>query len=615
MKRLAYAAALAALIAAWLGAPAHCAVVFSQPHDGSGTLHKSSWYPPDGLDGDVYCWDGFSLGSATAITEIRWRGGYELHPSGTGQSPVSDFEISIYRSIPAGTQPDLGAGGRLYHQFVGGNAAETSAGPFGGVAMFDYDYVLPSPFQAAATTPYWIQIEASQGAVAPSFAPDWGFAVGAGGNNSHFRFTTGGIYQTITQDLAFSLLASDGATVAIDATVSPPGAGSITGAGAYPVGSLVSLLASPAVGWGFVNWTENGAVVSSQPSYGFTATTNRSLVANFVPAYTITTQSSPPYAGVTTGDGVYNTGATVNLNAIPNHGFVFTGWSDGAVTALHSFPAEFDALLTAFFESAFDAVTYDFDNAPAHSSFPLDLTINGLGAHFTGNYSIQTCDALGFTPVGFSGLCVYPNSVFASDLVIDFSEMLKDFSVLYAVSELACNSSATMRVTAYRDGVFAGTNTMNATPGTYPTATLAIVAPSGFNRAVVHWDAPGSGCQDYGPIFLADIVTVTRLAPVSVPPDQPLPTSARFLAPEPNPFRRVTAFTFVLPASGPGTLAVYDVSGRLIRTLAKGTLDAGPHTIEWDALDDAGRDVGSGVYQIILEAGASRLMHRVVRIH
>jgi len=472
--------------------------------------------------------------------------------------------------------------------------------------------VLPSPFQADPGTTYWIQIEASQGAVPPSYAPDWGFAVGTGGNNSHFSFITGSIYQTITQDLAFSLLASDGPTVNISASVSPTGSGSITGTGAYPVGSLVSLLASPAAGWGFVNWTENNFPVAGQPQLQFAASVNRTLVANFVPAYTVTTASWPAYAGRTTGDGIYNSGSMVNVQAISNHGFVFVSWSDGATTALHSFPAEADVLLTAFFESAFNAATFDFDSAPLHSSLPLDLSVNGLNAHFTGNYSIQTADALGFTPAGFFGFCIYPNSVFASDLVIDFSEMLTDFSVLYAVSELACNSSATMRVTGYRDGAFAGTNTTNASPGTYPTATLSITAGAGFNRAVVHWDAAGSGCQDYAPIFLADNVTVTRLAPVGVD-NGPSLSGPRLNVPQPSPFRQSTNIVFALVSGGPVDLSVYDVSGRKVRTLVKGTLSPGPHPMTWDGNDDAGCRTGAGVYHISLQAEGRRLTQRVVR--
>jgi hypothetical protein len=582
---------LLALLALLIASPIHAAVAFVQPHDGGGALHKSSWYPPDGLDGDAYCWDDFTLPSNRAITEVHWRGGYEFHPSGSGQSAVSDFEVSIYRSIPAGTQPDVGAGGRLVHYFVGGNAGETPAGAFGGVQMFDYAFTLPSPFQATGGVKYWVQVEASQGAAAPSYAPDWGFAVGTGGNNAHFRRITGGTYQAPLQDLAFSLNASDAATVTITASESPAGAGTITGAGAYPVGSTVSLMATANAGFGFVNWTENGTPVRNQPGYTFTASADRTLVANFVPTFTITVSAFPAYGGTVTGGGVYNDGATVNLAATANPGFVFTTWSDSDPEANRSFPAASDLDLVAYFDNAPGAVTYDFDSAPVHSSFPLDLTVNGLTAHFTGGYSIQPAGTLGFTPLGFAGLCVYPNSVFASDLGVSFPEALTDFSILYAVDELGCDTSARMRVTAYLAGAQVGTNTMVApVPGTYPSATLAISVPGGFNSVVVHWDAAGTGCQDYGPIFLADNVTVTRATALVGASTGGTSGVARLAAPAPSPFHGATMVRYFLPRAGDARLDV----------------------LTWDGTDAAGRQVGAGMYYLRLEGAGSVHSRRVV---
>ena len=602
---------LAVLLSCLLVPQGRAVVVFDQPHNGGGTLHKSSWYPPDGLDGDAYCWDNFTLAANTAVTEVHWRGGYEFHASGTGQSPVFDFEVSIYRSIGGNSQPDLGVGGRLVHYFVGGNAAEAAAGSFGGVAMYDYHFTLPSPFQAAGGTTYWVQIEASQGLAPPSFAPDWGLATGTGGNNAHFRFITGGTYQAPLNDLAFSLYASSAPTVTITASESPAGAGVITGAGNYPIGSLVSLSAAANTGWGFVNWTEGVTQVSANPNYSFTATVDRTLVAHFDSAYAVTTSVFPPYGGAVTGAGVYLRGSTVTLAAAPAHGFVFNSWSDGTLTATYQFPAVADVMLAAFVDSAPDAVTYDFDSGPVHTSLPLDLTVTGLTAHFAGDYSIQPVGTLGISPAGFSGLCLWPNSVFASDLVIDFSETLIDFSVLYAVDELACDTSARMRVTGYLDGAFVGTDTMVAVAGTYPSATLSLVAPSGFNRVVVHWDAPGSGCQDYGPIFFADNVTVTRaVVPSGV--GIPAPTVVRLAAPAPNPFRRATTIRFDLPAAGGVRLTLFDVAGRLVRTLVDAPRAAGAQSVTWDGADDSGRAVSAGVYLLRMDVGSTHMSRRVV---
>jgi hypothetical protein len=166
------------------------------------------------------------------------------------------------------------------------------------------------------------------------------------------------------------------------------------------------------------------------------------------------------------------------------------------------------------------SVLFDFDNAPVHTSLPIDLTVGGITAHFSsaglGGYSIQPADTLGFTPAGFGGNCVYPNGNNAADLLVSFSTPLTDFSILYAPQELACDSSATLRVTAYWNGAFVATATTNATWNctcTWTSQLLPISSAQPFNSVVVHYDAPPSPipnpCQDYGTIFLADNMTVT----------------------------------------------------------------------------------------------------------
>ena len=70
-------------------------------------------------------------------------------------------------------------------------------------------------------------------------------------------------------------------TYTITATASPEGYGTVTGAGTYTDGANVVLTATPIGSYSFVNWTENGDEVSTNPTYSFTATANRNLVANF----------------------------------------------------------------------------------------------------------------------------------------------------------------------------------------------------------------------------------------------------------------------------------------------------------------------------------------------
>ena len=169
------------------------------------------------------------------------------------------------------------------------------------------------------------------------------------------------------------------------------------------------------------------------------------------------------------------------------------------------------------------SVLFDFENAPQFTSLPVDVTAGGVTAHLSATgqgYSIQLYNCQGLSPVGFSGLCVYPNSIYAADLIVDFSMPLTDFSILYAPEEYACDSSATMRVTAYLNGAPVGTATTNAQAGTWPSETLRFSSPQTFNRVVVHYDAAPVTGGDYGPIFMADNLAVT-LAPQPIVLGQP----------------------------------------------------------------------------------------------
>jgi hypothetical protein len=62
-------------------------------------------------------------------------------------------------------------------------------------------------------------------------------------------------------------------------------------------------------------------------------------------------------------------------------------------------------------------------------------------------------------------------------------------------------------------------------------------------------------------------------------------------------------------------LEVIDVSGRLVRNLAGGAaLDAGSHTVVWDARDERGEALESGLYLVRLNAGGVVRISRMVLV-
>lgn len=147
-------------------------------------------------------------------------------------------------------------------------------------------------------------------------------------------------------------------------------------------------------------------------------------------------------------------------------------------------------VIAAVFSASAQAVLFDFNNAPPYTPLPISQTVCGITAYFSATgqgYSIQSAGTMGFTPPGFSGYCIYPSNVYPADLLVSFDQTLTKFSIIYACQELGCDDAATMRVTAYMNGSFIGTNTRTATfPGTWPVDTLSCSFPQGFNSVVVY---------------------------------------------------------------------------------------------------------------------------------
>ncbi len=110
-------------------------------------------------------------------------------------------------------------------------------------------------------------------------------------------------------------------------------------------------------------------------------------------------------------------------------------------------------------------------------------------------------------------------------------------------------------------------------------------------------------------------VLVFRDALTAAP--DPIATPARFaLQPaQPNPFNPSTRLTFTLPAAGAARLRVYDLGGRLVRTLVdESSLAAGSHVATWDGRDDGGRAAAAGIYVGRLDANGQTASRRMVLV-
>jgi len=82
----------------------------------------------------------------------------------------------------------------------------------------------------------------------------------------------------------------------------------------------------------------------------------------------------------------------------------------------------------------------------------------------------------------------------------------------------------------------------------------------------------------------------------------------------PNPATSATTINFTLsnPSPATSTLAIYDLSGRLVTTLVDDILDAGDYQACWDLRSDDGEKVASGVYVYRLTSGIEQESRRMV---
>ena len=134
--------------------------------------------------------------------------------------------------------------------------------------------------------------------------------------------------------------------------------GSVSGGGTVNEGANVTVVATAKTNYRFVNWTESGNPVSTDASYTFSATKNRTLVANFevIPPtqYTINVSPNNTNWGSVSGGGTVNEGANVTVVATAKTNYRFVNWTEGgnpvSTDASYTFSATKNRTLVANFE-------------------------------------------------------------------------------------------------------------------------------------------------------------------------------------------------------------------------------------------------------------------------
>jgi hypothetical protein len=129
----------------------------------------------------------------------------------------------------------------------------------------------------------------------------------------------------------------------------------------------------------------------------------------------------------------------------------------------------------------------------------------------------------------------------------------------------------------------------------------------------------GSSLPTLGKVALRDVNNRPAAHPTSrsnetavASPRLSAPARLELVGARPNPFGQATEIVFRLPAATSVSLRIYDVTGRLVRALQDGILDAGEHVARWDGRTAEGSPAASGIYFYTFQASDVRETRKLI---
>ena len=323
--------------------------------------------------------------------------------------------------------------------------------------------------------------------------------------------------------------------VVIGTGASPVNGGGPFGGGSVSSGTGVSLYAFENPNYTFVNWTENGSQVSTANPFTFTATANRTIVANFAPNsgfYSIAATAAPTAGGSTFVNsffGAFSPGASVGVNASPNPGYGFVNWTENgtpvSTSSYYAFTVTGNRNLVANFAPAY-TITASASPAAGGSATP---------GNFSGIYnSGSSATVIAKPKPGYSFLNWTLNGVpVSTSTSYTFTatanrNLVANFVVMYFVFANPSPSGG---------GVIGGSSTGAIAGGFFlspgfglnvvPGATVNLTATPNSGGSVDRWWVDGAPVQIGGTTYKLNNVTANHNVAVTFA----TPTKAQMVSP------------------------------------------------------------------------------------
>ncbi|HEX7078063.1 MAG TPA: FlgD immunoglobulin-like domain containing protein [Candidatus Eisenbacteria bacterium] len=175
------------------------------------------------------------------------------------------------------------------------------------------------------------------------------------------------------------------------------------------------------------------------------------------------------------------------------------------------------------------------------------------------------------------------------------------------VSQIAPDGAA--RAIVYLSSGAAATGGAAAAAGVPPIRLAVSLEPSGGSTTGSSLSIAAVGAAAWS----AAVAPTETTRPTADVPATAVSAAAVYPA-RPNPFASETELSFALPAPARVSLRIYDVAGRLVRTLVDGAGTAGVHRVPWDGRNESGASVGSGIYFVRFSSGGITRSDRLLKL-
>jgi hypothetical protein len=241
--------------------------------------------------------------------------------------------------------------------------------------------------------------------------------------------------------------------------------------------------------------------------------------------------------------------------------------------------------------------------------------VRGTGSEGAGRYAVDANDS--GNRIGVDGLEQWAQQVLAANRLVDVYEADLVAGQTYHMTLVRLWGVADMNFSIFGpdpNAVWTPSDALarsgHLTENGHAVDVLTFTAPASGRYPIAVHRVDGTGLSEPVTYHFFWDTTVS-----GVGDDAPGAPAVTFGGAFPNPARGGTAFELSLGAPGPARLVLFDVAGRVVRSMDEPALDAGVHRLAWDGRTDAGAPVAPGIYFARLDAAGRSIVRRLAVVH